>query len=116
MTKYLQKAQSMQSNIVTQLSKNEKTKSRGPFPVPSLLYTHLGRMARAFHKKSRCKTEYRHVSLQAGPKLASCTKKSLTFCAAFSLFSDVAADIRKQSKIVQMRNNIPTVQRGQKQV
>jgi hypothetical protein len=116
MTKYLQKVQSIWSNIVTQLSKNRKVKSRGPFSVPSLLYTHLGRMARAFHKKSRCKTEYRHVSLQTGPKLASCTKKSLTFCAAFSVFSDVAADIRKESKIVQMRNNIPTVQRGQKQV
>ena len=95
MTKYLQKVQSMQSNIVTQLSKNGKIKSRGPFPVPSLLYTHLGRMARAFHKKSRCETEYRHVSLQTGPKLASCTKKNLTFCAAFSLFSDVAVKIRK---------------------
>jgi hypothetical protein len=95
MTKYIQKIQSMRSNIVTQLSKNEKTKSRGPFPVLSLLYTHLGRMARAFHKKSRCKTEYRHISLQTGPKPASCTKKNLTFCAAFSLFSDVAADIRK---------------------
>jgi hypothetical protein len=98
------------------IKQERKSKKRRPFPVLSLLYTHLGRMARAFHKKSRCKTEYRHVSLQTGPKPASCTKKNLTFCAAFSVFSDVAADVRKQSKIVQMRNNIPTVQRGQKQV
>ena len=77
----------MRSNIVTQLSKNEKTKSRGPFPVLSLLYTHLGRMARAFHKKIAMQNRISAHFAANRPKTGKLYKeKSYFLCSFFFIF------------------------------